>query len=332
MRPKVFATRRIPSPGFEMILERCDVTAYEGEGTLDRQELLTSVRETEGLVCIPGDRIDAELLDAAPLLKVISTCSVGYEHIDVAEATKRGIYVGYTPEVLTAATADFTFALLTAAARRIAEGDRYVRAGKWHGRFDYMLMLGTPVWEATLGIIGFGRVGRAVATRAGGSRMKVLYHDVRRLSAAEERRLGVEYHSFDDLLGESDFVTIHVPYSKATHHLIGERELKLMKPTAMLVNTSRGQVVDQAALVRALEQGWMAGAGLDVYEREPLEADSPLLLMENVTLSPHVGSATWSTRSKMGELAARNLLAALAGGTPVYWVNPEAEKVRLAEC
>jgi glyoxylate reductase len=196
-----------------MISESCDVTVYEDEAALDRQELLTSVRETEGLVCIPRDSIDAELLDAAPLLKVISTCSVGYEHIDVAEATKRGIYVGYTPEVLTAATADFTFAVLLAAARRIAEGDRYVRAGKWHGRFDFMTMLGKPVWEATLGIIGFGRIGQAVATRAGGFRMKVLYHDVLRQQAAEERRLGVEYHSFDDLLGESDFVTIHVPYS-----------------------------------------------------------------------------------------------------------------------
>ena len=188
MRPKVFATQRIPSPGFEMISESCDVTVYEDEAAPDRQELLTSVREIEGLVCIPGDRIDAELLDAAPLLKVISTCSVGYEHIDVAEATKRGIYVGYTPEVLTAATADFTFGLLVAAARRFAEGDRYVRAGKWNGRFDFMLMLGKPVWEATLGIIGLGRIGRAVAARAGGFRMKVLYHDTRRQPADEERR------------------------------------------------------------------------------------------------------------------------------------------------
>ena len=328
MRPKVFATRRIPSPGIEMIAEVCDVTVYEGTQALDRKELLASVREIDGLVCIPGDRIDAEVLDAAPSLKVISTCSVGYEHIDVPETTKRGVYIGYTPEVLTDATADLAFALLLTAGRRVAEGDRYVRAGKWQGRFDFGFMLGAPVWEATLGIIGFGRIGRAVATRAGGFRMKVLYNDAERRPEAEERRLSAEYRDLDDLLAASDFVSIHVPYLKETHHLIGVRELRLMKPTAILVNTSRGPVVDEAALAAALKEGRPAGAGLDVYEREPLNPASPLPGLENVTLSPHIGSATGPTRSKMGETAARNLLAALGGGAPLYWVNPDAAKLR----
>jgi glyoxylate reductase len=268
------------------------------------------------------------VFDAAPTLKAISTCSVGYEHIDVAEAAKRGIYVGYTPGVLTDATADLAFALLLAAARRIAEGDRYVRAGKWRVGFDLMFMLGQPVWEATLGIVGFGRIGEAMARRAAGFRMRVLYHDSQRHAAADESPLNAEYRDFDDLLKASDFVSVHVPYSGETHHLIGERELKLMKPTAVLINTSRGSVVDEEALARALEAGWLAGAGLDVYEKEPLDAGSPLLRMENVTLAPHIGSATTPARSEMGRLTAENLLAALRGDAPIHWLNPDAAKVR----
>lgn len=241
---------------------------------------------------------------------------------------KRGIYIGYTPGVLTDATADLAFALLVSTARRIAEADRYVRAGKWQVPFDLTFMLGQSVWEATLGIVGFGRIGQAMAARAGGFRMRVLYHDADRRAATEERRLSAEYREFDDLLATSDFVSIHVPYSKETHHLIGERELKLMKPTAMLINTSRGSVIDERALVRALEAGWMAGAGLDVYEQEPLDAGSPLLRMENVILAPHIGSATISTRRKMAQLTAENLIRALRGDAPVSWLNPDAAKAR----
>lgn len=324
MRPKVFATRRIPSPGIELISKECDVTVYQGSQALDREELLASVREIDGLVCIPGDRIDAGVFDAAPSLKVVSTCSVGYEHIDVAEATKRGIYVGYTPEVLTDATADLAFALLMTAGRRTAEGDRFVRAGKWAGRFDFMFMLGAPVWEATLGIIGFGRIGRAMAARARGFNMKVLYSDAERATAEDEQRLGAAFRDLDALLAESDFVSIHVPYSKATHHLIDERTLKAMKKSAILVNTSRGPVVDEAALATALKEGWIAGAGLDVYEKEPLDAASPLLQLENVALSPHIGSATGPSRSKMGEMTARNLLAGLKGEPMPHCLNPGA--------
>lgn len=328
MRPRVFATRRIPSPGMEMLSRDCDVTVHEGAGPLDREELLRSVGDKDGLVCIPGDRIDREVLEAAPSLRAISTCSVGYEHIDVAEATKRGIYVGYTPGVLTDATADLAFALLVASARRIAEVDRYVRAGRWQVPFDLGFMLGHSVWEATLGIVGFGRIGRAMAERARGFRMKVLYHDSVRLGDEEERRINAEYGDLDELLSASDFVSIHVPYLPETHHLIGERELRLMKRTATLINTSRGSVVDEGALAKALKEGRPAGAGLDVYEEEPLPVESPLLRMENVTLTPHIGSATIPSRRRMAELTAENLLAALRGEAPIHWLNPDAAKMR----
>ena len=328
MRPKVFATRRIPPPGIELLSEACDVTVYEGSLALDRGELLRSIRDKDGLVCIPQDRIDREVLDAAPSLKAISTYSVGYEHIDVEEATKRGIYIGYTPGVLTDATADLAFALLLAVARRIAEADRYVRAGKWQAPLASMSMLGESVWEATLGIVGFGRIGRAVAARANGFQMRVLYYDSVRCAAEEERRLNAQYCDLNDLLAASDFVSIHVPYSRETHHLIAEKELKLMKPSAMLINTSRGSVIDEGAIARALKERWVAGAGLDVYEQEPLDPTSPLLLLENVTIVPHIGSATRIARRKMAELAAKNLLAALRGDAPVHWLNPDAAKAR----
>ncbi len=327
MRPKVFVTRRIPSPGIEMLMDTCDVTVYEGTQGIDRGELLRSIRDKDGLVCIPQDRIDKEVLDAAPTLKAISTYSVGYEHIDVEEATRRGIYVGHTPGVLTDATADLAFALLLAAARRIAEADRFVRAGKWQGPFGSMSLLGEPVWGATLGIVGFGRIGRAMAARAGGFHMRVFYHDSERLAASDEGLSGAEYCGLDDLLAASDFVSIHVPSSTQTHHLIGDRELRLMKPTAMLINTSRGSVIDEGALARALGEGWIGGAGLDVYEREPLDNSSPLLGMENVTLVPHIGSGTKASRREMAELTAKNLLAALRGEAPVHWLNPGAAKV-----
>jgi glyoxylate reductase len=324
----VFVTRRIPSPGIEMLTDACDVTVYGGTQGIDRGELLRSIREKDGLVCIPQDRIDKEVLDAAPTLKAISAYSVGYEHIDVEEATRRGIYVGHTPGVLTDATADLAFALLLAAARRIAEADRYVRAGKWQGPFGSMSLLGEPVWGATLGIVGFGRIGRAMAARAGGFHMRVLYHDSERLTSSDAGSSGAEYRGLDDLLAASDFVSIHVPYSTETHHLIGERELRLMKPTAMLINTSRGSVIDEGALAMALKEGWIGSAGLDVYEQEPLDSRSPLLGIENVTLLPHIGSGTKTSRREMAELTAKNLLAALRGEAPVHWLNPDAAKVR----
>ncbi len=298
------------------------MTVYEGTQAIDRGELLRSMRDKDGLVCIPQDRIDKDVLDAAPTLKAISTYSVGYEHIDVEEATKRGIYIGHTPGVLTDATADLAFALLLAAARRIAEADRYVRAGKWQGPFGSMSLLGESVWGATIGIVGFGRIGRAMAARAGGFHMRVLYHDSERPAAPDGGRPESEYRGLDDLLAASDFVSIHVPHSTQTHHFIGERELRLMKPTAMLINTSRGSVIDEGALARALKEGWIAGAGLDVYEQEPLDRRSPLLGMENVTLVPHIGSGTKTSRREMAELTAKEPPRRLEGRGPRPLAQP----------
>ena len=323
---KVFLTRRIPSPGIELLSERCDVTVHQGESAVDREELLRHITDKEGLLCVPGDPIDREVIGAAPLLKAISTFSVGYDHIDIAEATRRGIFVGYTPGVQTDATADLAFALLLAAARRIGEADRFVRAQQWRGPFEPMSMLGESVWQATLGLVGFGRIGQAMAMRAQGFRMRVLYYSSHRVAAAEEDRLRAEYRDLDDLLSVSDFVSIHVPYSEKTHHLIGEKELRLMKRTAVFINTSRGSAVDEDALIAALRRGWIGSAGLDVYEQEPLGPNSALLQMGNVVLTPHIGARTEAGRRDMAELAARNLLAALKGDPPLQWVNPEAAK------
>jgi glyoxylate reductase len=325
-RQKVFVTRRIPSPGIELLSERCDVSVHEGGSAVDRQELLRHIRDKEGLLCVPGDPIDREVLDAAPLLTAISTFSVGYDHIDVAEATRRGIFVGYTPGTQTDATADLAFTLLLAAARRIGEADRYVRAEKWRGPFEPMSMLGESVWQTTLGVVGFGRIGQAMAIRAHGFRMRVLYYSPHRLNPAEEHRLGAEYRDLNDLLSVSDFVSLHVPYSEKTHHLIGEKELKLMKRTAVFINTSRGAAVDESALIAALRSGLIRSAGLDVFEHEPLRCNSALLQMENIVLTPHIGARTEAARRDMAELAARNLLAALRGDPPLQWVNPEAAK------
>jgi glyoxylate reductase len=327
-KPKVFVTRRIPEPGLGLLAVQCDVAVHEGEGAIGREELIARVADIDGLLCMLSDKIDGAVLDAAPNLKVISTYSVGYDHIDVRGATERGIPIGYTPGILTDATADHAFALLVASARRIAEADRHVRAGKWDTAFGPTFFLGESLWGATIGIIGFGRIGRAVALRAGGFRMTVLYHAARRLAPGEERDLGVEYRSLEGLIRESDFVTLHVPYTQATHHMIGREQLQGMKEHAIVVNTSRGAVVDESALIAALRERRIGGAGLDVYEKEPLAPDNPLLLLDNVTLAPHLGSATRKTRSNMAGIAARNLLSVLHGEPPVHWLNPEAARVR----
>jgi glyoxylate reductase len=274
------------------------------------------------------DKIDKEVLDAAPNLRVISSYSVGFDHIDVEEATKRGIYVTNTPGVLTETTADLAWSLLMTIARRIVEADKFVRTGKWKVGWSPTLLLGRDVYGKTLGIVGLGRIGSAVAKRARGFDMKVLYYDVIRPPPEREKELGVEFAPLDRLLKESDFVTLHVPLTKETYHMISERELKLMKSTAFLINTSRGAVIDEKALVKALKEGWIAGAALDVFEKEPIDLDNPLLELENVVLVPHIGSASTETRSKMAEMAAKNLIAVLKGEEPPFLVNPEVMKVR----
>lgn len=327
MRPRVYVTRKMIAPGMEMI-RSLDVVVHEGDGPPSREELLRNVKGKDGLVCYVSDRIDREVLDGAADLKVISTFSVGLEHIDVGEATKRGIYVGYTPGVLTDATADLAFALLLGAARRIIEAERLLRQRRSGVVWSPEMLLGRDLPGKTLGIIGLGRIGKAVARRARGFDMQILYTDGARLPDEEEKALGVSYVSLEELLKASDFVTIHTPLTETTRHLMNEERLGLMKPTAYLINTSRGGTVDERALVKALKEGWIEGAALDVYEKEPVDDDNPLFDLDNVLMVPHIGSATREARSRMAEITATNLLNVLRGEPPLHWVNPEVEKIR----
>lgn len=321
MRPKAFVSRPIPEQGLKLVRENCDIRLWQGELPPPRDVLLDEVQGIEGLLCLLTEKVDAELLDSAPNLKVVSNMAVGFDNIDVPECTKRGIPVGNTPGVLTDTTADLAWALLMASARRITEGMDYVRAAKWK-TWGPMLLMGQDVYGATLGIIGLGRIGAAVAKRARGFEMRILYYDVRRRKDLEAE-WGLEYKDLDGLLKESDFVTIHTVLSPETHHLIGERELGLMKGTAVLVNAARGPIVDPEALYRALREGQIAYAGLDVTEPEPINTDSPLLELDNIIIVPHIGSASYATRGKMAEMAARNLIAGLKGEQLPTCVNPE---------
>ncbi len=321
----VYVTRRLPEPGMSMLATLGRVEVNPHDRPLTRAELLEAVRGRDGLVTLLTDQIDAEVMDAAgPRLRVISNYAVGFNNIDVAEATRRGVLVCNTPGVLTETTADLAWALIMAVARRIVEADAFMRSGRFEamGGWSPTLLLGSDVHGKTLGIVGFGRIGEAVARRARGFDMRVLYHDVRRRPADEERRLGVEYRDLDDLLRESDFVSLHVDLNASTRHLIDARALSLMKPTAYLINTSRGPVVDEAALVAALREGRIAGAGLDVFEDEPRMAPG-LAELSNVVVLPHIASASIETRARMAEMAAANLIAALSGQRPAHVVNPE---------
>ena len=255
-KPTVFVTRNIPTPGVALVREFCDVFLHGGEAPPSREELIQKVKDKDALICLLTDRIDKDVIGAGKNLKVISTMSVGFEHIDVLEATKNGIYVGYTPDVLTDATADLTFTLLLCSARRIVEADSYVRRGDWKIPWSPTLFIGEDVWGRTIGIIGLGRIGKAVAKRAKGFDMRILYTGRRRSTPSQEDELGAEYRSLEDLLKESDFVTLHVPLTKETYHMINENNLRLMKPTARLINTSRGATIDEKALIRALDEKW----------------------------------------------------------------------------
>jgi len=286
-----------------------------------KAELVAGLREREALLCIIADNIDAEILNSAPNLKVVANFGVGFNNIDVATATTRKIPVTNTPGVLTDATADLAFTLLLAAARRLGEGERLVRARHWNG-WEPMQLLGADLVGASLGIVGFGRIGRAVARRARAFDLRVVYWNRTRLPATEEAALGVTYAALEQLLRQADFISLHVAYGPQTHHLLGEEQFALLKSTAYVINTSRGAVVDEKALVRALQSRRIAGAGLDVYENEP-RLESGLYGLENVVLAPHLGSATIGTRTRMGMMAVDNLLAACAGKCPPNCVNPE---------
>jgi glyoxylate reductase len=323
MKPRVYVTSRLP-PDVVTRLEHETVPAWNKESRpATRAELLAGLDGCIGLLCNINDRVDDELLNStsASALKVIANFGVGYNHIDVTAASHRKIAVTNTPGVLTDATADMAFALLLAAARRLGEGERVVRAGSWTG-WEPLQMLGADVSGATLGIVGFGRIGRAVAQRAQAFGMKIVYWNRTRLDPRQESETGAIHAPFETLLSQSDFISLHVAYGPATHHLIGKAQLGLMKPTAYLINTSRGAVIDEAALVSALANRKIAGAGLDVFEYEP-KLTAGLAKLDNVVLAPHLGSATLGTRTKMGMIAVDNLLAAWAGKRPPDCVNPE---------
>ena len=297
------------------------VDLHEADQPMGPAELIARLKGRQGLVCLITDTIDAPLLAACPDLKVVSNVAVGFNNIDVAAATSRGVVVTNTPDVLTETTADFAWTLLMATARRVVEADRYVREGKFT-QWEYMVLLGGDVHGKTLGIIGFGRIGRAIARRALGFNMRVLYQDAIAANPATERELRATRTDTATLLRESDFVTLHTPLLPETQHLINAKSLRTMKKTAYLINASRGPVVDEAALAQALKEGWIAGAGIDVFEREP-EVHPALMGLPNVVLSPHIASASSDTRLKMANLAVDNCLAVLEGKTPPTPVNPE---------
>ncbi len=310
----VYIMRKILEPGPTMLARKYSVTMNRNSLSPSRKEILRNVVGKDALLCSLNERIDKEVMEkAGPNLKVISTLSTGYDHIDVNEAKKRGIYVTFTGEVLSEATADLTFALILAVSRKIVHADNYIRQKKWKVGWSPDLFLGSNVYGKTLGLIGAGRIGRAVARRAKGFDMNILYHNRRRLETKLEYEMGARYVEMDTILKESDFLSIHANLNSESSNMINESKLKRMKNTAYIINTSRGQVIDERSLIKALKKKWIAGAALDVFESEPLRTNSPLMRMENAVLLPHIGSATYQVRSKMSEIAAQNIIKILQG-------------------
>lgn len=328
-RPKVFVTRMIPRIGLDIISETADTEVWQDPMPPLYETLLEKVKGVNGLLCLITDKIDAYLMDAAgPSLKVISQMAVGFDNVDVSSATSRGILVGHTPGILTHTTADFTFTLLLAAARRVAEGDRYVKSGRWK-TWDPTLLMGHDVYGATLGIVGFGRIGQEVSKRAVGFNMRILCYDHHSVEDAASK-LCAEPCPLDELLAASDFVSLHVPMTPETYHLIGARELRVMKPTSILINASRGPVVDLEALHAALVSGEIAYAALDVTDPEPISDDDPLLILDNCLIVPHIASSSIATREKMAGMAADNLVAGLRGEALPHAANPELNYPQLS--
>lgn len=324
-RPKVYVTRRIPQPALDLIRAVADLSMWDREDVPPpREVVLRDARQVDGLLTLLTDRIDGQVMDAAPRLKVVSNFAVGFDNIDIPAATSRGIVVTNTPEVLTDTVADFAFCLILAAARRLVEADAYTRAGKWK-TWEPLLLAGQDVHGATLGLIGLGRIGSAVARRAKGFEMRVIYYDPYRRQDLETS-LGIEYRPFADVLRDADVLSVHVPLSEQTRHLIGGEQFGMMKKTAVFVNTSRGPVVDQRALAEALASRRIFAAGIDVFEQEPMPPDDPLLRLDNVVVAPHIASASVPTRIRMATLAAENLVAVLQGQRPPNPVNPEVLK------
>jgi glyoxylate reductase len=317
---KVFVTRRIPEEGLNILKKYCDVEVNPYDRILRKDEIISALKDKDGLLCLLTDKIDRDIIYCDSKLKAISNYAAGYDNIDVTAATERGIPVTNTPGILTDTTAELAWALLFAVARRIVEGDKFTREGKFKG-WAPLLMLGQDISGKTLGIIGAGRIGTAFALKSRGFNMKVLYTS-RRKNETLEKELNAKKVDLPVLLKNSDFVSIHVPLTKETRHMIGEEELKMMKRNAILINTSRGAVIDEKALIKALKEKWIFGAGLDVYEHEP-KVSEELKKMDNVVLEPHIGSATLETRTKMAIIAAENLITSLKGEISKNCINPE---------
>ncbi|KIL45252.1 2-hydroxyacid dehydrogenase [Jeotgalibacillus soli] len=320
MKPKVYITRKLPDQVITQIRERFEVKMWEEEETPVTYEVLENeIQEVDGLLCLLTETVDESLIKKAKNLKIIANMAVGFNNIDLESATKHGIMVTNTPGVLTETTADLTFALLMATARRLIEASYYLENGDWK-TWSPMQLTGQDIHGATLGIIGLGRIGEALVKRAKGFDMKVIYYN-RSRKAEQEKKLGITYKSFENVLKESDFICLMVPYTPDTINLIGENELSLMKKNAILINTARGGIVDEDALYHALENKEIWGAGLDVFEKEPVPLDHPLLALPNVVSLPHIGSASIATRLKMADLAITNLIAGLQGDTPPNLLN-----------
>jgi len=311
MAKSIFISNILPTEALGLIPKDVTVDYHGTQVALSKADLIARLRGKDGLICHIISSIDDEVLAAAPTVKIVANVAVGYNNIDVAAARRRGVVVTNTPDVLTETTADFAWALLMAAARRVVEADHFARSGQWQ-KWEWNLLWGADIFGKTLGVVGFGRIGRAVARRALGFNMRVLYQDAFPADAAAERELRATRTELEPLLAQSDFVSMHTPLLPETRHLINERTLKLMKKTAVLVNAARGPIVDEAALVRALKEGWIAGAGLDVFEAEP-KIHPGLLPLKNVVLAPHIASASFDTRLAMAALAVRNCLAVLDG-------------------
>ena len=320
MKPKVLVTREVFDESIQHLADSFEVIANQADVPYAPDVLATKLADCEGLMCALTDKVDEALLARCPRLKAVANIAVGYNNIDVAACTKRGIKVTNTPGVLDDSTADLAFALMLATARRVTEVEAYIRNGDWTG-WKLKQWLGVDVHHATLGIIGMGRIGQAIAKRALGFDMRVMYYNRKPVAREIEQRLQAMYMALDDLLAKSDFIILQMPYSPQTHHLIGAAQLAKMKPSAILINSTRGGVVDDAALITALKNGTIRGAGLDVFENEP-KLNPGFLELKNVTLVPHIGSSTEATRRAMAMTAAKNLAAALTGQTPPNWVNP----------
>ena len=321
MKEKIFLTRTLHDFALKELEKKFHVEVHTGKIPIPKNTLKSKIKQTDGLICFPYDQIDKEIIQSAKNLKVISTFSVGYDHIDTKFAKEKKIRVGYTPDVLTNATADMAFALLLDLLRRISEGDRIIRKGQWkqiYGAYDYV---GLDLQGKTLGILGLGRIGKTLAKRAKAFDMKIIYHNRKQISKTEEKKMGVKYTTFDKLISQSDIISIHVPHTKETNEMFNMKKFKKMKNAAFLINTSRGKVVNEKDLVIALKQKIIAGAGLDVFETEPINKNHPFLKLENIVLAPHVGSSTKETRIKMAEITMKNMILGMKDEKPIYSIG-----------